>query len=85
MIKKHYSGSARRARNILWNAAGRYDFDPPFLAFFPNGAPDNYFNMVIGLAEKWFGLDRLYRFFEQYEDIRRRGEFDAYLWLGLEN
>ena len=85
MIKKHYSGSARRARNILWNAAGRYDFDPPFLAFFPNGAPDNYFNMVIGLAEKWFGLDRLYRFFEQYEDIRRRDEFDAYLWLGLEN
>ena len=85
MIKKHYSGSARRARNILWNAAGRYDFEPPFLAFFPNGAPDHYFNMIIGLAEKWFGLDRLYAFFEQYEGIRRADEFDAYLWLGLEN
>ena len=43
MIKKHYSGSARRARNIIWNAAGNYDFEPVFLAFFPNGAPDNYF------------------------------------------
>ena len=37
MIKKQYSGSARRARNIIWNAAGRYDFEPPFMALVVSG------------------------------------------------
>lgn len=85
MIKKQYSGSARRARNIIWNAAGRYDFEPPFLAFFPNGNPDHYFNMVAGLVQKWLDMPRLWDFFESYGDSRRADEFDDYLWLGLEN
>ena len=85
MIKKQYSGSARRARNIIWNAAGRYDFEPPFMAFFPSGAPDHYFNMVVGLVEKWLDMDRLYAFFDRYGADRRRDEFDELLWLGLEN
>ena len=59
MIKKQYSGSARRARNIIWNAAGRYDFEPLFMAFFPNGDPDHYFNMVAGLVQKWLDMPRL--------------------------
>ena len=85
MIKKQFSGNARRARNILWNAAGRYDFEPPFMAFFPNGAPDNYFNMVAGFVEKWLDMDRLWAFFRRYEGDRRAEEFDEFLWLGLEN
>ena len=85
MIKKHYSGSARRARNIIWNAAGRYDFDPPFMAFFSNGHPDQYFNMVAGLVQKWLDMPRLWDFFLRYEGDRRADEFDDYLWLGLEN
>ena len=85
MIKKQYAGSARRARNIIWNAAGRYDFEPVFMAFFPNGTPDHYFNMIAGLAEKWFDMDRLYAFFRRYERDHRAEEFDEYLWLGLEN
>ena len=85
MIKKRYTGSARRARNIIWNAAGRYDFDPPFMAFFPNGTPDDYFNMVAGLAVKWLDMDRLWAFFLRYESARRAAEFDEFLWLGIEN
>ena len=85
MIKKQYSGSARRARNIIWNAAGRYDFDPPFMAFFPNGNPDHYFNMIAGLVQKWLDMPRLWAFFESYASSRRSDEFDDYLWLGLEN
>ena len=85
MIKKNYTGSARRARNIIWNAAGRYDFDPPFMAFFSNGHPDQYFNMVAGLVEKWLDMPRLWDFFLSYEGDRRADEFDDYLWLGLEN
>ncbi|MCR4656112.1 MAG: hypothetical protein K5770_07795 [Lachnospiraceae bacterium] len=85
MIKKHYSGNARRARNIIWNAAGDYGFEPPFLAFFPDGTPDNYFNMVVGLTKKWLELERLWEAFASYENDRRAQEFDDYLWLGLEN
>jgi len=85
MIKKNYTGNARRARNIIWNAAGRYDYDPPFMAFFPNGKPDQYFNMVAGLVEKWLDMPRLWDFFLSYEGDRRADEFDDFLWLGLEN
>ena len=85
MIKKNYTGSARRARNIIWNAAGRYDFDPPFMAFFANGHPDQYFNMVVGLVQKWLDLPRLWDFFLSYEGDRRADELDDLLWLGLEN
>ena len=52
MIKKHFEGNSKRALNIVWNAAGRYDFEPPFLAFYSNGKPDQYFNMIIGLTVK---------------------------------
>ena len=85
MIKKNYTGNARRARNIIWNAAGRYDFDPPFMAFFANGHPDQYFNMVVGLVQKWLDMPRLWDFFLSYEGDRRADEFDDLLWLGLEN
>ena len=85
MIKKQYSGSARRARNIIWNAAGRYDFEPLFMALFPNGDPDHYFNMVAGLVQKWLDMPRLWDFFESYSSDRRSDEFDDFLWLGLEN
>lgn len=85
MIKKNYTGSARRARNIIWNAAGRYDFDPPFMAFFANGHPDQYFNMIVGLVQKWLELPRIWDFFLSYEGDRRADEFDDLLWLGLEN
>ena len=85
MIKKQYTGSARRARNIIWNAAGRYDFEPPFLAFYPNGRPDQYFNMAAGLVQKWLDMPRLWDFFASYEGDRRADEFDDRLWLGLEN
>ena len=85
MIKKQFTASARRARNIIWNAAGRYDFEPPFMAFFPNGAPDHYFNMVVGFVEKWLDMPRIWDFFASYGADRRAEEFDEFLWLGLEN
>ena len=85
MIKKQYSGSARRARNIIWNAAACYDFEPPFMAFFANGTPDHYYNMVVGFVHKWLDMPRIWAFFEAYGSDRRAAEFDELLWLGLEN
>ena len=66
MIKKHFEGNSKRALNIVWNAAGRYDFEPPFLAFYSNGKPDQYFNMIIGLTVKWFDINQIVAFFSIY-------------------
>lgn len=85
MIKQHYSGSSRRAANLIWNAAGSYDFDPPFMAFFPNGDADNYFNMVIGFAYRWLDLGRINDFFESVGQSNTAQEAASVLWLGIEN
>lgn len=85
MIKKHYEGSSKRALNIVWNAAGRYDFEPPFLAFYSNGKPDQYFNMIIGLAVKWFDISKIQAFFDSYSYSKKAPEFDSYMWLAIEN
>lgn len=85
MIRKHYTGMQRRAENMIWNAAGRYDFDPPFMAFTEKGKPDPYFNLVIGFAAKWLDLDRICSFFASYAGSRRAEEFDELMWLGIEN
>ncbi|MBQ9421370.1 MAG: hypothetical protein IJU30_06405 [Lachnospiraceae bacterium] len=85
MIKKHYSKASRRALNIIWNAAGRYDLDPPFMAFHANGQADDYFNTIIGLADKWLDLKEVAAFFASYAAHPKAEEFDEFLWLGLEN
>ena len=75
----------RRAENMIWNAAGRYDFDPPFMAFTEKGKPDPYFNLVIGFAAKWLDLDQICAFFASYAGSRKAEEFDELMWLGIEN
>ena len=85
MIKRQYSGNERRARNYIWNAAGRYDFEPSFLAFEANGSPDMYYNLIIGLAYKWLDMDVILGFIRQYAASRSADEFDDLFWLGIEN
>jgi len=85
MIKQHYEKASRRALNIIWNAAGRYDLDPCFVAFHSNGQADDYFNTIIGLTDKWLGLERVAAFFKSFEGHRQAEEFDEFLWLGIEN
>lgn len=85
MIKKGVNAAARRAQNIVWNAAGSYDFEPPFLAFYPNGKSDSYFNLVIGLTAKYYDLSRVVAFFTSYSSSAKAEEFDEFLWLGIEN
>ncbi|MBR1812513.1 MAG: hypothetical protein IJ773_01690 [Lachnospiraceae bacterium] len=75
----------RRALNMVWNAAGRYGFSPPFLAFYPDGDADFYWNTVIGLTEKYVDGEALATLFSSYAGTRRAEEFDGLVWLALEN
>ncbi|MBE5037443.1 hypothetical protein INF35_06575 [Subdoligranulum sp. DSM 109015] len=85
MLQRQYSPEQRRALNLIWAAAGRYDLDPPFMAFEPGGQPSFYFNCVVGLAAKWLDLPRLEAFFASYAGSSRQEAFDELVWLGLEN
>jgi len=76
---------ARRAENIIWTCAGRYDFSPDFKAFDRDGSADLYFNCILGAARCHYDyacFDPLFAAFEREEDA------DTYVglfWLGLEN
>lgn len=85
MLTRHYSGEQRRAINMVWNAAGQYEADPPFLAFWPGGRADFYMNTVIGLALRWLDMKKLARFFASYAGSPRAERFDEICWLGIEN
>ena len=85
MIRQHYTASSRRAMNVIWNAAEDYDFDSPFEAFFPNGDPDYYFDLVIGLSQKWLDLRAISDFLDSLGNSSAAGEASSVLWLGLEN
>lgn len=85
MLQRQYSPEQRRALNLIWAAAGRYDLDPPFMAFTPDGQPDFYFNCVVGLTARWLDMSRLEGFFASYGGSPRRTMFDELVWLGLEN
>ncbi len=85
MIKESENLASRRALNVIWNAAGRYHFDPGFAAFCADGASDDYFNLVIGLTEKWLGLERMQRILEGASAAAGAEEIAELLWLGVEN
>ncbi len=85
MIKRYYSPDSRRMLNVIWNAAGRYDFEPSFLAFHTDGEPDFYFNIIIGLAEKWLDMEKISAFFDSFAYARESDEYSEYVWLDLES
>ena len=53
-IRKKRISAVRRAENMVWTAAGVYDFEPQFLSFWQDGTPDFYTNSIIGYAHKWY-------------------------------
>ena len=40
-------------------AAEKYEFEPMFLAFSPDGTADMYLNLIIGLAYKWYDQEKI--------------------------
>jgi hypothetical protein len=76
---------AKRAENIIWNAAQNYGFRPDFKAFDKNGQAELYWNCIIGAARKHYDykkLEDVFKALDQYEDS---DTYEGLLWLGLEN
>lgn len=79
------SSLKRRIFNVIWTAAGEYDFQPEFTAFFPDGSPDFYMNSIIGYARKWYDRDIMERLFDRLKLSVFRETLDGLLWIALEN
>lgn len=82
-----YGKEEQRARNLVYNAAGCYEMEIPFLAFLPSGEADRYRNTILGLLYKWSGtsFSELLAYFSSYQHSSRREVFDELSFLALES
>lgn len=82
-MSAHYTAGQRRALNQVWNGAGIYGFEPPFLALGPDGAPELYLNTIVGCVHRLFAGEE--RLFARWEGDRRQPLLDDLAWLALES
>ncbi len=82
-MKGHYTAQQRRALNQVWSAAGRYGFEPLFLAI-RGGKCDLYMNCIVGCAHRLYGDEALSALFASWEGDRQQGMLDDLAWLGVE-
>ena len=75
----------RRARNLIWNAAADYTFEPDFKAYDEDGRADLYWNSIIGAVRKNYGAETIEGLFEALHGCAREQLFEQLLWLGLVN
>ena len=61
----------KRAVNIIWNGAQKYDFSPDFKAFDKDGQAELYWNTIIGAVRRHYDypqIEKVFLSFQQYED-----------------
>ena len=75
----------RRARNLIWNAAADYSFEPDFKAYDEDGRADLYWNSIIGAVRKNYGAETIEGLFESLHGCSKEQLFEQLLWLGLES
>lgn len=75
----------RRVRNLIWNAAGDYHFEPDFKAYDDEGRADLYWNSIIGAVRKNYGPETIDALFAAFHGCRDEALYEQLVWLGLEN
>lgn len=75
----------RRARNLIWNAAADYSFEPDFKAYDETGRADLYWNSVIGAVRRNYGADAIGALFQSFHGCLDEQLYEQLVWLGLEN
>ncbi len=75
----------KRACNQIWNAAADYSFVPDFKFYSTEGRADVYWNSLFGLAHKYYDYPQLRALFRGLEHEEEAGEYEALLWMGMEN
>jgi len=85
MAAQRYTARQRRALNQVWDGAGEYGFDPPFLARRADGSPDLYMNAIVGCTRKWYGEEGPAALFAAWAGDVRQTTLDELAWLALED
>ncbi len=85
MIQEISDLQKKRAYNLIWNAAADYTFSPDFKFYTEEGNADVYWNSILGLAHKHYEYGRLKKLFRSLENEDEAGEYEALLWMGMEN
>lgn len=75
----------RRARNLIWNAAADYHFEPEFKAYDQDGRAELYWNSIIGAVRKHYGAENIDQLFQAIHGCAQELLYEQLLWLGLEN
>lgn len=75
----------KRAVNIIWNAAKRYDFSPDFKAYDEDGKAELYWNCILGAARRHYDYPKLETLFASLQQEEDEEIYTGLLWLGLEN
>lgn len=75
----------RRARNLIWNAAQDYTFEPELKAYDLDGRADLYWNSIIGAVRKNYEQEKIDKLFEAIHGCKDEDLYEQLLWIGLEN
>lgn len=74
----------RRARNLVWAAAGSNTFESPLLVYDDSGKADLYWNSIFGAIYRHFDWSTLEKFYRSFEGDRWREVKENLFWLALE-
>ena len=85
MNKGNYTAKQRRALNMIWNAAGDYSFEPEYMAFLQNGAPDLYMNSIIGYVHRDYDPEIMAWLFSCFDQTLFEELYNGLLWIALEH
>jgi hypothetical protein len=85
MTENFESANEKRIFNTIWNSSENYDYFPDFVGSDVKGNPDFYFNIIIGLAAKYYGRENLDGLFKTWETSFRAGTFDFLTRMALED
>ena len=75
----------RRARNLIWNAAQDYSFEPEVKAYDLEGQADLYWNSIIGAVRKNYDQEKIDKLFAAIAGCKDEEIYEQLLWMGLEN
>lgn len=81
---ENHTPQVKRAKNMIWAAAGDYSFDPNFIGLKPDGTADPYLNMIHGLVRKWFDFSAIDALFSSFSG-KNQELYESLLWLSLEH
>lgn len=74
----------KRAANIIWNGAERYDFEPDFFSYDKEGNAQLYLNTIIGLAYKYYDFEKILDLFDSFRFRREEVSYSDVLWIFIE-